>query len=444
MRPLPPGFMPDGGEGSLRKVITLRHAVAMYISSVIGPGILVVPGLAAQVAGPGSIAAWVLLTLASYPFAFTFARLSARNPTSGGIYSFAQEAFGQHAATTIAWLFVAWELLGAPAATMAAGAYVAEAFSLSGFEAFLVAASLLLGAFAINYRGIRLSGRVQVVTVVLIVAVLAAAVGASVPRVAPANFAPFLPYGPASVGVAAALIVWSYLGYENVSNVAEEFKDPKRDFDRAVLSSVVIVGVLYLAVAVTIVGTGVYLSGGGVTPFSDMMSAAFGTYGGMVVAVVALFIIFGTVNAYTAGFSRVFYAAARDGGFPRRLATIDPRTGVPRRALVVLMGGALASLLVFYAFGGSIESAFLATSGAAIIAYVIGSAAGIRLLRERGARRALPWISLLVSLGLIPFIGPLLGISLGIAGLGFAYSYLSRAKRIKGAAGPAAREVSGN
>lgn len=405
----------------------------MYVSSVIGPGILVIPGLAAQVAGPGSLVAWVLLTVASYPFAFTFARLSARNPASGGIYSFAREAFGQHAATTIAWLFVAWEFLGAPAATMAAGAYVAGAFGLSGFDSFLLAAVLLVSAFAINYMGIRLSGRVQVATVVLIVVVLTSAVAASAPRIDPANFTPFLPFGPASVGVAAALIVWSYLGYENVSNVAEEFKDPKRDFDRSVVSSVVIVGALYLAVAVTIIGTGVYLSGGGVTPFSDMMAAAFGTYGGMAVALLAFFIIFGTVNAYTAGFSRAFYAAAKDGGFPRALAAIDPATGVPRRALSVLMGGALVSLAIFYAFGGSIESAFLATSGAAILAYIIGSAAGIRLLKEGRWGRALPWASLAVSIAILPFIGPLLGISLVIAGAGAGYSYLTRSKGINGA-----------
>jgi amino acid efflux transporter len=88
--------------------------VALYISSVLGAGILVIPGLAAQIAGPGSILAWSLLSLASYPFAYTFAGLSERNPESGGIYAFAKEAFGVRTSAVVAWLFVAWAIMGAP------------------------------------------------------------------------------------------------------------------------------------------------------------------------------------------------------------------------------------------------------------------------------------------------------------------------------------------
>ena len=63
-----------------------------------GSGVLVLPGLAARLAGPASLLAWGLLSVASYPFAYTFASLSARNPESGGVYAFAKEAFGRPAA----------------------------------------------------------------------------------------------------------------------------------------------------------------------------------------------------------------------------------------------------------------------------------------------------------------------------------------------------------
>ena len=66
--------------------------MALYVSSVLGAGVLVIPGLAARAAGPASLLAWGLLSLASYPFAYTFSGLSARNPESGGIYSFAGRA----------------------------------------------------------------------------------------------------------------------------------------------------------------------------------------------------------------------------------------------------------------------------------------------------------------------------------------------------------------
>ena len=67
--------MARGGGGSLRKVITVKHAVVIYVSSVLGPSILVILGLKAKTAGAGSLLAWVFLALASYPFAFIFSGL---------------------------------------------------------------------------------------------------------------------------------------------------------------------------------------------------------------------------------------------------------------------------------------------------------------------------------------------------------------------------------
>ncbi|MDG7021167.1 MAG: amino acid permease [Nitrososphaerota archaeon] len=418
--------MPDG----LKRVITLRYAVALYVSSVLGAGVLVIPGLAARAAGPGSLVAWCLLSVASYPFAYTFSGLSARNPESGGIYSFAREAFGVRAASLVAWLFVAWVVAGAPAISLAAGSYLASSLPMTRPETFLFAALLLLAAFLVNYRGIRFSGRIQLATVAVIVLVLSFAVAASSASVRASNFVPFLPEGPASVGVAAALIVWSFLGYENVSNVAGEFKDPKRDFHRSVAISVVLVSALYIAVAVVIVGTGAYRSGGGVTPFSTLMSTLLGAPGGAVISALAVVIIFSTVNAYTAGMARIIYAAAGDGSFPRALAKLDRQTGVPGRALLFLIAVTLGSLLVFYALDLGIQSAFLTTSGAAILTYVVGSAAGVRLLDAKGARRLLPWAALLASVSILPFIGVPLAVSLAIGLAGLAYSWSRAGRRV--------------
>ncbi|HEY6283082.1 MAG TPA: amino acid permease [Nitrososphaerales archaeon] len=415
----------NGQSRKLRRVITVRQAVAIYVSSVLGAGILVIPGLAARAAGAGSLLAWIFLSLASYPFAVTFSSLSARSPESGGIYSFAKEAFGRRVSTMTAWLFVAWVVLGAPAITLAAGTYLAYALPISGPGVFAVAAGIIILAYAINVRGIRLSGRVQVWLVAAMVGILTLAVVASSPGVKVANLSPILPGDIATVGVAAALIVWSYLGYENVSNIAEEFKDPKKDFGRSVTISVLLVSALYLAVAFTVVGTGAYTSGGGVTPFAEMMSNVFGPYGGIAVSLLAVVIIFSTVNAYTAGMSRVVYAAAVDGSLPTFLAKVDPKTGVPRRATIALFVPIMLGLVVFYFLHVDVQSAFLATSGAAILTYVVGSAAGIRLLtKEVKSKRYFPWLSLVVSLAILPFIGLLLAVSAVVAAVGFVYGHM--------------------
>jgi amino acid efflux transporter len=413
----------------LRKTITLRHAIALYVSSVLGSGVLVLPGLAAQLAGPASLLAWAVLCLASYPFAYTFASLSARNPESGGVYAFAKEAFGQHAAAVAGWLFGLWYIAGAPAVTLIAASYLGFAFPLGRLEIHLVACAVIVVPYVINLRGIVFSNRVQLGIVAAIIALLVLAVAFSLSSVKAANFSPFIPNGLLPIGTAAALIFWSYLGYENVSNVAEEFKNPKRDFHRSVLLSVVLIGLLYLSVAFVTVGTRAYAAGGSVAPFAAMFSNVLGVYGAAGTAILALVIIFGTVNAYTAGMSRVALAVARDGALPRAFARVSNSTGAPAGSLTLLTGLSLAMLVVYYVFDVDLQTALLIPSGAAVLIYVIGSAAGTKLLKARGVRKSLPWISLVISVAVLPFVGPLALVGLLTGGAALVYSLAGRRVR---------------
>src|SRR2546426_2127003 len=320
-------FLTEQKSSSLHKEVTLRYATALYMSSVLGSGILILPGLAAQKAGPASLIAWVGLSLVSYPLAYTFASLSSRRPESGGVYSFAREAFGQRVPASVGWLFLLWYAAGAPAVTVVAASYLAYAVPLNRIEIYLIAALLPLGTFLINYRGIRVSGRVQMVVIVAITALLLAAVVASLPRINLENFSPFFPHGIIPIGVAAALIFWSYLGYENVSNVAEEFKNPERDFHRSILLSVLIISVLYVSVAFAAVGSRAYEAGGSVAPFAAMLSNALGPMGAIGTAILAVIIIFWDVKAYKTRVFPVLYVNTKKRGVFRNLSRIHPKAG---------------------------------------------------------------------------------------------------------------------
>lgn len=412
---------------ALHREIRLRDAVALYVSSVLGSGVLVLPGLTAQIAGPAALLAWAGLAVASYPFAYTFASLSARSPESGGVYSFAREAFGLRVATASGWLFALWYVTGAPAVMLIAASYVSYALPLGRAGTFGVAAGVLVVAYAVNRLGIRLSSRVQVAASSAIVVLLVSAVASSAAAVQLDAFSPFLPHGARSVGTAAALIFWSFLGYENVSNVAEEFRDP-RDFKRSIGLSVVLISTLYLAVALVTVGTRAYVAGGSVAPFAAIFSNVLGPFGAVGTAVLAVFIIFSTANAYTAGMSRVVLAAARDGGFPRALDHVDARSGVPDRCLALLFGASLMVLVAYYALAIDLSTAMLIPSAAAILVYVIGSAAGVRLLEGRTADAVLPWASLLTSLAILPFVGRVVAAAVAVVIAGLGYGTL-RARR---------------
>jgi len=406
---------------SLRRAMTMRYAVALYMSSVLGSGVLVLPGLAAQIAGPASLVAWVALSIISYPLAYTFASLSARRPESGGVYSFARESLGPGAANAVGWLFILWYVTGAPVVTVIAASYLAYALPLTRTEIFLIAGLLTLGAFLVNYRGIVVSSRVQLAVIVAIVGLLITAVFASAPSVNPANFTPFFPNGYIPIGVGAALIFWSYLGYENVSNVAEEFKNPEKDFHRSILFSVIVIGLLYISVAVATVGTRAYAAGGSVAPFAVMLSNALGIYGAVGTAILAVIIIFGTMNAYTTGISRVIYATAKDRGLPGLLDHINSKTQVPDRSLMLLLGLSWLTLLLFYVLNVDLETELLIPSGAAILVYIIGSSSGIKLLKVKGAKKLFPWISLAISIIMVFFVELPILMGLSFAALGFVY-----------------------
>jgi amino acid efflux transporter len=266
--------------------------------------------------------------------------------------------------------------------------------------------------------------------IVSIVVVLVAATLSSLGQVRISNFSPFLPNGILAVGTAASLIFWSYLGYENVSNVAEEFENPKRDFVRSIFLSVLLVGVLFVSVSFVTIGTGVYaVGGGGVAPFAAMLSNVIGRYAAAVIAILTAIIIFGVANAYLTGMSRVIYAASRDRALPGVLNKLDARTGAPSRALFALFFSAMIALVFFYFLNVDLEDALLIPSGAAIIVYVIGTSAGIKLMRDNLTKVIFAGISLAISLIILPFVGVLLAASFGTILVALLYATYSARKR---------------
>jgi amino acid efflux transporter len=162
-----------------------------------------------------------------------------------------------------------------------------------------------------------------------------------------------------------------------------------------------------------------------VAPFAAILSNVLGKYGAEGTGLLAVFIIFGTVNAYTTGVSRLLFAAARDGGLPRVLDHLNSKTRVPDRVLLALLSSYAIVLVVYYFSQVDLETALLVPSGAAILVYVIGSAAGVKILGRHYSgdwrKIILPLISFVISLVILPFIGPLLVASLVVIMAAFVY-----------------------
>src|SRR6266511_2791509 len=218
---------PETARGSL----TVPQGTALYIGAVLGTGIIALPALAAQAAGPASLLAWLGLVLLSTLLAATFAALGARYPDAGGVSTYVRSAFGSRAAAVVGWCFYFAIPPGAPAAAMFGGAYVAAATG----------------------GGLRTAGRLQVTLAGLLVLLLLAAMFTALPHARVEHLWPFAPHGWLAIGSAAALLVWSCAGWEAITSLVGDFRRPRRDLIRAVTVALIVVGLLYLGIAVVTV-----------------------------------------------------------------------------------------------------------------------------------------------------------------------------------------------
>ena len=385
--------------------LSLLQGTAMYVGAVLGTGVIALPALAAEVAGPASLLAWLLLVLASAPLAGTFAALGARYPDAGGVSTYARLAFGPRAAAVVGWCFYFAVPTGAAAAALFAGAYVANALGGGEFAAALTASLLMVAVTVTNAFGVRLSGRVQLVLAGVLVVFLLVAVVLAVPHGELANLRPFTPHGWLAIGPASALLVWSFAGWEAITHLAAEFRRPARDLPRATASAVVVVGVLYLAVAfatVVVLGPAAATSK---APLGELLAVALGGDARLLAAAVALLLTFGTMNAYYAGAAKLGAALGRDGALPGWLARGSSAGEVPRRSLIVNAGLSSVGLLAVVVSGVGPRPLVLWTTGLFVTVYAVGVAAAVKLLPTGGRGWLMSVVALVIVLVLAVMTG---------------------------------------
>lgn len=406
--------------------LTWMSGTALYIGAVLGTGVIALPALAAKVAGPASLLAWLALVLLSIPLAATFSALGAQYPDSGGISTCVSRAYGTYPAAIVGWCFFFAVPVGSPAAAMFAGAYVQAAIGGGPTTLMLTACVLVLLITYINAFGVTLSGRVQVLVAVLLIAFLLMAVCASLPHFRVQNLHPFAPHGWLAVGTAAGLLVWSFAGWEAITYLAAEFREPARDMPRAAAAAVIIVGVLYFAVAVAtilVLGTSAATTA---APLAALLAFGFGAHVKMLAAVAALLLTAGTMNAYFAGAAKLGAALGRDGTLPAWLAHGSEVGGIPRRSLLSLAALTLVVLIATAAAHVPVEALVLMTTGAFVIVYILGTAAALRLLAPGSWGRRAALLALIFDVLLLATTGLYILWSIAVATCAVIYLYLTR------------------
>jgi amino acid efflux transporter len=397
------------------------RGAALYVGALIGPGVLLVPALAVQAAGPSSIVAWIGLLVFSAPVAVTFAALGVRHPVAGGVSAYVREGFGDGAAAVTGGWFLGAVVIGAPAVSLIGGYYVAD---LTG-SGRAVAASVGLAMFAVvlaaNALGLHVSSRLQLGLSTLLVAVIVVAVAVALPSRAGRNWAPFAPHGWWAAGTAASILIWLFVGWEAVAQLAGDFRRPESDLPRAMALAFGVVTVVYVGLAAATIA--VTAGTGSRVPLADLIAVGFGRAGRDATAVLAVALTMGTMNVYLGGAAKLAAALAAEGALPRWVGAGAPRS-VPRRPLVAiaLLGAALLGALV--AGFSSTDTLVRATSACFVAVYLLALASAVRILdgRARAAGAA--------ALGLIAVVAAFSSAFLLVpAGVALAALAVRRASR---------------
>jgi amino acid efflux transporter len=364
--------------------LTTTRGAALYIGALLGPGLLLLPGLAAAQAGPASVLAWAGLLVLSGLFATVFGSLGRAFPSAGGVIGYVRAGLGARASAVAGWAFFAGVIAGAPVVCLIGAGYLTEFTGGGRPQQALIAAALLVVVMALTAGGLRASATAQLLLVGLLLVVVVVAVGGSARSAQAANWAPFAPHGWQAVGHAAATLMLSFVGWEAVAPLTTRFADPARQLPRVIGSALVVTSVLYLALAVVTIG--VLGHGAGTSaPLAALLRDAVGPAGTAAAAGAAVVLTLGAVNAYVTGAAEMAAAltsarsgAARSGARP-----------APRLIAAVAVSGLV--LIPLYGFG-LVSSAALVTLPTTLflVVYLGCMTSAVRILRGPARLAAAP------------------------------------------------------
>jgi amino acid transporter len=371
--PVAPGIAPTA---NLERRIGLRSAVLFNMLEMIGVGPFITLPLVMAAAGFRlSVWAWILGAVIAVADGLVWAELGAAFPRAGGSYAFIQEIYGPKGpGNWLSFLYV-WQVGFTAPLSIASGC-----IGLSGFLAFFwpdldtapiatlpalhysnfAAAAACLLVTALLYRNLTSITRLAWV---LFAGVIAALTGVIVSGFAHAATtggwhmpqAPALSTALSLSGLAQAtlLATYCYWGYYNVTFLGAEVRQPERTIPRSIILSILFVAAFYVLMDLAVLPSlhAVATNATQSAPLrlqlvADIASSAFGRWAGYLIAALIIWTAFASVFSLLLGYSRVPYAAARDGNYFRFLAAVHPRHGIPHRSLIAL--GLVGALFCFF------------------------------------------------------------------------------------------------
>ena len=350
--------------GDFRRVLGLWQLTAIGIGGIIGVGIFVLAGQqAAMNAGPAVALSFIIAGIGSAAAALCYAEFAGMIPVTGSAYTYGYAVLGELAAWIIGWdLLLEYALVVAVVAIGWSG-YVQVLLASAGIHLpawaqgalgtgkdhvfnVIAAGVTVLVAVLLTMRT-EWGARFNTAIVAIKVAGIALVIGVGVFYIDPANWHPFVPaavtgvdgqahFGWGGVLAAASVVFFAVFGYDTLTTAAEESRNPQRDLPRAVILSLAIAMVLYIAVSFVLTGIVPYTQLSGDASVSEAFASRGLHWVSIAIATAAVIGVVSVLFAFTLGAARIWFALARDGLLPAWFAKVHPSYGTPYRPTLIV------------------------------------------------------------------------------------------------------------
>ena len=334
----------------------LLQATATNIIGMVGVGpFLTIPFMVTAMNGPHIIYAWAFGAVLALCDGLVYAELGAALPGSGGPYVYLREAYRSFGlGRLMAFVFIFQTMLVAPLSIAGGAVGFADYLgfywtSMSPVQHNLVAAAVCVAVTALLYRDITSIGRLAVVMLVVVLATVGWVIVAGLFSVSWAQAFDFPPEARRidasllrAMGAAGLLAMYNYGGYSNVCNIGEELRSPERTLPRTIVLSIVIVVVLYVVMSTVILGMIPWRDAQQTRTIASLFIArtfsdpAHGRIAAIVMMSLILFVTASSLYSVVLGYSRIPFAAARDGQFFRVFGRLHPTKHFPHVSLLTI------------------------------------------------------------------------------------------------------------
>jgi len=321
----------------LKRHMGLFHLTMYGVGLILGAGIYVLIGEAAGFAGNSMWISFLLGAIVAVFAGLSYSELSALYPKAAAEYTFVKNAFKNNFfGFIIGWLTAITSIIVAATVALGFGGYLTQFIDLP----IVMGAILLIGILSIvNFVGIKESAWANSIFALITAAGLVFIIflGFTIEPVEPIDYFE-APNGTTGIILAFVLIFFAFIGFEDMANVAEEVKRPKKTIPRAIILSIVITGVIYILVSLSVVRILNWEElAASSAPLADVAHSVLGINGSVTLSLIALFATASTVLITLVAGARILYGMAKSNSLPQFLGRIHPKTKTPWIAVVGIL-----------------------------------------------------------------------------------------------------------